>query len=254
MGFFHDTIFPNATTYPLEFMIQLGVVSGYSMERKFGFAPAIPTTTASVYPENDIYTYPAAATTMTVSSSDANDTSAGTGAQTVKVTGLNATYDEISETITMNGQTGVTTSLSYLRVHRMQAVTAGSGETNAGNIYMGTGAITAGKPAVVHGEIIAGEGQTLQAIYCVPNAKTAYVVEASISVGTGKAFTGGFYVRAFGEDVFQIKQKIILSESATGIKVNYFSISQKSDTEFRGSVDTGTAAVSASYAMILKDN
>jgi hypothetical protein len=62
-----------------------------------------------ITPVGDL-SYAAAALQMTVSSSSASDTSAGTGARTVLITGLNANYAVISESVTMNGQTAVTTT------------------------------------------------------------------------------------------------------------------------------------------------
>ena len=67
-------------------------------------------TNEEVWDDGSAYSYPAAATTMTVSSSSTADTSTGTGAQTVRVIGLNASYQEVEQDVTMTGQSGVTRS------------------------------------------------------------------------------------------------------------------------------------------------
>jgi hypothetical protein len=131
---------------------QLGVSSGdlspsYKQVFKFGQNASVGNSIETIWLEGGLYVYPPSATTMTVSSSDVNDTSAGTGARTVLISGLDGSYNEISETITMNGQTPVTTSNSYLRVNRALVLTAGSGGVNAGIIYVGTGTVTSGVPA-----------------------------------------------------------------------------------------------------------
>ena len=99
--------------------------------------------TASNPAESNRYTFPTAGATMTISSADANDTSAGTGARTVKVDFLDSTYAEFSETLTLNGQTAVSTSSSdCFRVNTMTVLTAGTGKVNAGKVYVGTGTVT----------------------------------------------------------------------------------------------------------------
>lgn len=112
----------------------------------------------------------AAAATMTVSSSSTADDGdpAGSGALTVSVVGLDADFLEVQQNITMNGQTGVTLATPLIRVYRAWVETAGAGLTNAGDIWIGTGTITTGVPAVRHAGILTGRGQTLMAIYTIP--------------------------------------------------------------------------------------
>ena len=84
---------------------------------KFGYNAAVSSTEETVWMQGGRYVWPTSASTMTISSADANDTSAGTGAQTVTINGLDANYAEISETVTMDGQIAATTTNSYLRRH-----------------------------------------------------------------------------------------------------------------------------------------
>ena len=106
--------------------------------------------------------------TVTVSSASANDTAAGTGARTVLLSGLDANWNLQSETITLNGQTGVTSANSYIFVNTLQVITSGSGGTNAGIIYIGTGTITAGVPATKYVAILAGYGISRSGFFAVP--------------------------------------------------------------------------------------
>jgi len=152
-------------------------VSGTDYISKFGYNSSVGTTEEPIWAESGVnYTYPTEATAMTASSSNANDTSAGSGARTIFVEGLDANYLKISETVVLNGQTGVALANSYLRVYRCYVLSAGSGGKNAGIIYIGYGDITTGKPATVQASIVAGVNQTLQAIYTIPANKTGYVV------------------------------------------------------------------------------
>lgn len=144
----------------------------YSPLQKFGRLPEIDSggTNEDVWDGEGAYVWPSAASTMKISSSSTDDTATGTGAQTVRVYGLNSDWEEIYIDMTMDGQTGVTISTDLLRVHRAYVLTAGTGEVNAGDIWIGTGTITTGVPAVKYAGVSAGMGQTLMAIYTIPVA------------------------------------------------------------------------------------
>ncbi len=101
--------------------------------------------------------------------------------------GLDTNYDEVTQTVSMNGQTGVTIPTSLLRVYRAWVATAGSGTTNAGDIWIGTGTITDGVPANKYAGIVTGAGQTLMAIYTVPDQNA-----------DGVSFSGGVILRWYG--------------------------------------------------------
>ena len=134
-------------TEPFELQVAQGQIAYHKHVYKFGQNVTVGDSVETIWAQGGLYSYPPSATTMTVSSSDTNDTSAGTGARTVLISGLDGDYNEISETITLNGQTPVTTTNSFIRVNRAIVLTAGSGGANAGIIYVGTGTVTTGVPA-----------------------------------------------------------------------------------------------------------
>ena len=138
------------------------------------------TTPEDCWSVGGVYVFPSSAATVTVSSDDADDTSAGTGARTVQIYGLDANFEQIDETLTMNGVTGVTSSNSYLRVFRMKVITAGTTETNEGTISTVHGATTVA-------EIPAGKGQTLMAVYTTPANRKAYLVAWNFSAEKSRA-------------------------------------------------------------------
>lgn len=88
------------------------------------------------------------AITLGIASTSVNDSSAGTGARTVILLGLNSNYDEISETIILNGQTEVNTTELFLRVNEAFVLTVGATGWNEGTIYIGgsDNTFTAGIP------------------------------------------------------------------------------------------------------------
>ena len=229
---------------------------GYSSVFKFGFNADVSTTEEVVWFQGGAYSHPSSASTMTLSSSNANDTSAGTGARTVEVFGLDTNYDEISETVSLSGQTGVSTTNSYLRANRIIVRSAGSGATNAGVIYMGTGTVTAGVPANIFSTVGAGLGQTLQSFWTVPNNKTAYVNSISASsFGNQNAFlTVSFYVRPQGE-VFQIKERFVVTRGSFISKMEYpIAYPPKADMEIRAVADSGTLDAAATFEVMLMEH
>lgn len=142
----------------------------------------IPATLETVWTESAVYTpLSAALSSPYCASSDANDTSAGTGARTVTVTGIDTSFAPFTEVVIMNGQTSVVlATTNILLFNSMEVTTAGSGGLNAGIIQCGTGANTAGDPAVTHAHLpissittVAGAGnKSASFIYGVPAGKT----------------------------------------------------------------------------------
>ncbi len=166
-----------------ELQVARGQIQGHRNVTVFGFNPDVDTTQVSVWPLPSLITFPAAALQMTVSSTSASDTAAGTGARTIVVEGLDANYNEVSETVTMNGQTPVTMSAALLRVNYAYVATAGSGNSAAGDIYIGTGTVTAGVPATAYDIIKFDYNNTTTGSYTVPANYTAYVSQGLFSSG-----------------------------------------------------------------------
>lgn len=151
----------------------VGVQPGLTGVNLEGTNGAVTTTFEPVWPESNTYAFLTTnASSPTISSADANDTSAGTGARTVTVTCVDSTYTVTTGTYSMNGQTGVSVTQNCMSVNKLEVATAGSGGKNAGIVYVGTGSVTAGKPAVVHGLIPANNNLSSSFIYTVPANKT----------------------------------------------------------------------------------
>jgi hypothetical protein len=168
---------------PFELQVARGQIAFHRSVTIFGFNPDVDTTQVSIWPLPSLISYPTTALQMTVSSTSANDTSAGTGARTIVVEGLDADYNEVSETVTMNGQTAVTMTKSLLRVNYAYVATAGSGNSAAGDIYIGTGTVTAGIPATTYEIIKFDYNDTTTGSYTVPAGYTAYLSQGLFSAG-----------------------------------------------------------------------
>jgi hypothetical protein len=240
------------TTEPFELQVSRGQVAFHKTQFKFGFNPDIDDSLETVWTEGGLYSYLTSATVLKISSSSANDTSAGTGARTITISGLDANYDEISESVTLNGQTAVNTTQSFLRVFRMIVDTAGSGGQNAGVIYAGTGTVTSGVPANKYGTIAVGDNQSLMCFWTVPRGYNAYLHQVDISMNTevaNKYGTVSLVARPEGR-VFNVKDKFALSQDIIHQEFKHpIKFSEKTDLEVRAIASSSNANLAVSAAM-----
>ncbi|MDX1410269.1 MAG: hypothetical protein R3330_19095, partial [Saprospiraceae bacterium] len=126
---------------------------------------------------------PTVVRTHDIKSTSTNDTnSSGTGARTVYIEGLDASYAVQSETVALNGTSNVATANDYTMIHFMRVATVGSGGANAGTITA-----TAQTDATVTAQIGIGNNQSLMAIFMVPTSQNAYLtrVWANIAQSSG---------------------------------------------------------------------
>jgi hypothetical protein len=184
---------------PWELQVSRGQITWHQAVTVFGYNSDVDTSVETVWPHGGILPFPAAALQLSVSSNNAADTAAGTGARTVYLEGLDANHNVISEVVTLNGQTAVTTTGSYLHINNCYVQTAGSGDSAAGTIYFGTGTVTAGVPATVYDIIQFDYNARITGSYTVPAGYTAYISQGLFSAGqvsgsnavTGRLMTRG---------------------------------------------------------------
>jgi hypothetical protein len=109
-------------------------------------------------------------------------TPASTGASVVHIYGLDEDYNEKEEFIIMNGTTNVPTVSTYWRIFRMHIDGAAIRTVNnEGNITATTNDVA----ATVTAQITAALGQTLMAIYTIPDGKTGLMTSFSASIFKG---------------------------------------------------------------------
>ncbi len=138
----------------------------------------IASTPEDVWDGGGVYPFPASAIELNAISSSVNDAAAGTGARTIRVEYLDSDYKEQEVDITMNGTTQVLTGKNALRVIRAFVLTAGSAESNDGNIDIR-------HTTTVIGQIGALNGHTLMAIYTVPADVQATLIKITGLVALG---------------------------------------------------------------------
>lgn len=196
-----SSITRQGTYEPFGLQVGRNQIQGHTGVIVFGYNADVDTGEESVWPDGGTVPHPTVASVLKVSSSSANDTSAGTGARTVFISGLDGSYNVISETVILNGQTAVNTAGSYLYVNELYVLTVGSGGHNDGNINVGTGVVTAGVPAVLYDMIGATYNNRTTAHYCVPAGYTGYMVTGVVTCGQTSGSTSvTAYLKQHGPD------------------------------------------------------
>jgi hypothetical protein len=240
-----------------ELQVARGQIQGHRNVTVFGFNDDVDQTQVSVWPLPSLITFPSAALQMTVSSTSANDTSAGTGARTVVVQGLDANYNEVTETVTMNGQTAVTMTNALLRVNYAYVATAGSGNSAAGNIYIGTGTVTAGVPATAYDIIKFDYNTTTTGSYTIPAGYTAYVSQGLFSTGQPSGTTQ-VQGRLLTRGLNNIRMTAALTTLNNGV-ANYvfeypLAVPEKTTIEATAIASANNNAVSSMFIILLVKN
>ena len=179
-------------TEAFELQVARGQIRGHQIRHIFGYNPDLDSAAEeTVWTAGGLYAHASSPTILKVSSTSTLDTSAGVGARTISILGINSTGNEVSETVTLNGQTAVNTTHTYTEIQSALVTSVGSATHNEGNISIGTGTVTGGVPAVIYGHILATENGSLIGHYTIPAGYTGYLISGSISSGTEG---GGSYI------------------------------------------------------------
>ena len=187
---------------------------------------------------------PTVASALGLASTSANDTSGGTGARTVRVIGLSASYAVQTEDVTLSGQTKVTTSSTFIAVNGLYVLTAGSGGANAGHVYVADDGdtFTAGVPTAPYLVLEEGWNVAAPGTYTIPDGYSVVLSEMDVSGDNGKTVTvileiynsTQLWERRFEMHVGSGNGRFMLSEAIVGARDRM---------RVRGLVSTGTGQV-----------
>ena len=231
-----------------------GQFSGYSVVHKFGHNTDVATNYETLWSFGATYSYLSSATLLKLSSSDTNDDDGDTGARTVLVQGLDSDYNEIEETVTLNGQLAVDTQNQYLRVFRMIVKSVGSSGYNEGIVYAGTGTVSSGVPANVYAEIPAGYNQTMMAVYTVPANKTGYMTMFYAQPDDNKGFQTRLLTQEI-DGIMRIRNQLHSFQSQSNFNyLPYLKVNEKTDLQIQVKIDQGTPEFGGGFSLILVDN
>lgn len=173
-------------------------ISGGLADHRFGFSAGTSRPQAL---RATTYTEPTTAAQRSVSSSNANDTSTGTGAQKITITYFdNSMNGPNTEVVTLNGTTPVNTVATNIRfIERMEVTSVGSGGANAGTITLfasaGGAGGTVGSIGFANRAAGVGDNQTFWAHHYVRAGKTMYLLGISAAMaGSTAGMTYGKYL------------------------------------------------------------
>lgn len=217
-----------------------GSISNSKIVHKFGanFDIDQGTDPESVWTGGGVYPWASLSSAETIYclSTDAGDTT------TLTIEGLDANYDEISETVTLTGTSAVTTINTFLRVFRMTY-----DARNVGTIT----ARTVSASGTVVAQIDAGYAQTLMAVYTVPAGFTAYLVALDATIDGTKTCQMLMYHRLFDKP-FRIAH---VAESDGHYRYDFtapLTVPEKTDIDIRiNEVSGNDARVTANFDLVL---
>ena len=235
------------TSEPFELQVSRGQIPGHSVIHKFGanFDVDFGSIPETVWSAGGLYPWSAFATAQSlyVLSDDAGDT------EEVEIQGLDASYNAITETVTLTGTTAVQTSSSFLRVYRMLY---NHGDTNEGTIT----ARTVSSSGTVVAQIDEGLAQTLMAVYTVPAGYTAYISNVDASVQKNKDAQVNLFIRSGPDQSFRINHMAEVYESQYRYEFHYpLRVDEKGDIDVRtADVESNNTRVTSNFDVLLIQN
>ena len=228
--------------------IARGAMAETSHINKFGYNTSVGTNWEIISDLGGDQYYPTSAGVVSIVSADANDDDGDTGARTVEIQGLDGNYNHLSETVTMNGTSAVTTSGTFHRIFRAKVLTAGSSGINEGVITLSIGGNNIARISADNG------GQTLMATYTVPNGCKGYILQFQGSMSKNQE--AQFMIRTRnGEANSAWQVKGMFGTFANSVGYIYpvpLEVDEKTDIEIRGKAGA-TSELGAIFDIVLVD-
>ncbi len=233
--------------------IPLGVYSGVSSYNKFGQNTAVASgVTEDIWDGSALYVFPA--TALMVKMSQTTNQTAMRG-KTVVVEGLDANYAAVTQTVTLDGSdttTPVVLTTALIRVNRMY-VTAAVVTDQAIRLHNSA-------ESQDYSIILAGNNQTLQAVYTVPAGKKAFMTGLYGVINPGGGNPTSLNIKLWSTDNANSYAKQL--KFVVGIDLDFVPYIQhhfvpykqfpaKSDIYLSATTVAATASISAGFDLIL---
>jgi hypothetical protein len=250
---------------PEQFLIEVakGNIPGHFIVHKFGKGNVgttfVPITNSLVYQT------PLAAVSLEIVSSVAGDALDDVGAHAYEITGLDANWNEITQTVAAHATTGLTAvavPIDMIRVYRWKVSSSGTYATQTANSHVGTLTLRvagAGATWSTIGILPRPCAQSQIACYTVPIGYRAFVFMQEMRVDSTKSADIAMFVRSNANDV-------VTPFSAIQLKVNFVGVSGTStpdtnaprdgfvapaDIMFMGKVASSTAEIVVDFEILL---
>lgn len=221
-----------STTGDFRTDVALGLIPGLAnVPFIVGMSPAVINTAfEDIWDNAGLFSWPTSAESWEIVSDDANDTSAGTGARTVLVQSLDASYVRQSQVVTLNGTTPVALTGTHIRTEKTTVITAGSSEVNAGNLTLRI--VSAGLTRQL---VLPGNSISFSSFYTVPAGKKGLIYQTFGGNPKGEDATIRTVFRVFGSDpVIVIGGETPVYQNTTRFPINNLGVfPEKSDFWFQ---------------------
>lgn len=219
---------------------------GHSWVYKFGLNEDVDTSFETIWVSGGLYPTNDTATTASIVSTESTDTNGDVGAQTFTIQGLDENYVEIEETITMNGQSAVSTEKEFLKINRAFVASGGTSE-QVGDISV-----------TVNDNVLALVDpvykQTVQAHYTVPARHTAFLEKVNISNGKNDQVTFVLYAKPEGGVYRAAVTDFLYGSPFSQDILGAVKFGEKTEIDFRAKGTSENNNVSGEFAMVLIKN
>lgn len=238
-----------------------GNVPGCTPLIKYAANAAVGTTEEDIWDQGGTYLgYPTSPVTIRCDSDDVNDASGGTGATLVNAVGIDSNWDWREEMYVPTGTTAVVLTGSWLRLFRVQVVTAGSTKANVGTLFceddsLGDGAVSADDYA----QILPGNSSTLMAIVTIPDGKEGIFVNGAFTVGKLDDAEVSIYARSnnaaiFPDGAWLLTNRAYIYQNSWTLSDNTMgAVPARTDVRFSAKASTGTITVTGNIMIYLYD-
>ena len=234
----NDSVTKRGYHEPFELQVSRNQITGHSVLNIFGYQTSVTTASIPVWENASVYTYPTSALTMTYAST-ASET------LTMTVTGLDANYAVVTDTVTFTAGTSgtATNGTQFFRINSMVVTSTGTlGGTNVGTITAKNGGTT-------YAQIAIGVGKTQMAIYTVPAGFSFHLNRIDVFASNPYTSANNLTFINWQQNpatkvAFNVAQSPFIS--ILDIHRQYPLIyTEKTDIQFRVNTNAGTYAVGA---------
>jgi hypothetical protein len=229
-----------------------GNIPGHAGRAVVGRNPAVGLSVEDVWDPGGVLIYPTAGEQLEISSTDVNDTSAGTGARTVKLFYQDDNYVRKEEIITLNGLSVVTTTATNIfRTEAMEVMTIGIGAENAGQLNL-----TVVSAGAARGAILVGENFTKDSHYTVPAGKTAFIRNLFEEINKNEDVVLEYKATRGANGIFRTALKSAIYQSNVNIPIFFTqnTLVEKTDIKVTAISTNAAAAPSVFLQIIEVDN
>ena len=259
-----DQLFKNKLDWGVQ--VARGNILNAEVTHRFGMA----TVGTDLVPVSDLLVYRtpqvAGATALRIKAGgNANDTAAGSGARSVRLTGLNATGDVVSEVVaTAGASASAATSAQFIRLFDAEVVDSGTYGTQAAGSHAGDILIENAAGGTDWAKIPVNgfpTANTSNVSYTIPRGYTGFIEGVSIAIEGAKLVDILMLSRGGVLDTAAPYEPIKRVQEFIGIDTNYtdtftmpLHFPELTDIGMLGKVSNGTASIMVQMDILLLRN